>query len=88
MQPPPAAAAAVPGSGSAFEFDVATSVTALAEGRFIGEIQPGWDIGGNANGGYVLALACRALLEVSGKPDPVTVTAHYHAPGPPGPGAR
>jgi acyl-coenzyme A thioesterase PaaI-like protein len=85
MQPLPATAAAVPGSGSAFEFDVATSVTTLAEGRFTGEIQAGWDIGGNANGGYVLALACRALREVSGKPDPVTVTAHYLAPGPPGP---
>ena len=85
MQPPPAAAAAVPGSGRAFEFDVATSVTAVADGRFTGEIHAGWDIGGNANGGYVLALACRALREESGKPDPVTVTAHYLAPGPPGP---
>jgi acyl-CoA thioesterase len=67
------------------EFDVATSVTALANGHFAGEIHAGWDIGGNANGGYVLALTCRALREVSGKPDPVTVTAHYLAPGPPGP---
>ena len=76
MQPLPAAAAEVPGSGNASEFDVATSVTSLADGRFAGEIHAGWDIGGNANGGYVLALACRALREVSGKPDPVTVTAH------------
>ena len=87
MQPPPAAAAR---SGedrpsATHEFDVATAVTALGDGRYRGDIHPGWDIGGNANGGYVLAVVARAMRDSSGKPDPVTLTAHYLAPGPPGP---
>jgi acyl-CoA thioesterase len=54
-------------------------------GAWRGEIAPTWDIAGNANGGYLLAIAARALAEESGRPDPVTVTAHYLAPGRPGP---
>ena len=44
----------------------------------------GWDIGGNANGGYVLAIAGRAMADATGRP-PLTVTAHYLAPAPAGP---
>ncbi len=50
-----------------------------------GEIHEGWDIAGNANGGYLLAIAVRAMTEAIGRPDPVTVTGHYLAPGRPGP---
>lgn len=49
------------------------------------EIHDGWDIGGNANGGYLLALAANGLRSIADRPDPVTVTAHYLAPGRPGP---
>lgn len=42
-------------------------------------VQPGWDIGGNANGGYLLALAGRAMADAVGRP-PVTLTAHYLRP--------
>ena len=42
-------------------------------------------INGNANGGYLLALAARHMVAVSGRPHPVSVTAHYLAPGKPGP---
>jgi len=48
-------------------------------------IEPGWDIGGNANGGYLLVLAARAMAQATGRPDPVSVTAHYLRPGKPGP---
>ncbi|MGD9702987.1 MAG: thioesterase family protein [Acidimicrobiia bacterium] len=85
MHPPPTAAARVPDRGDGYEFDRATAVSALGDGRFAGVIHDGWDIGGNANGGYLLAIVGRALREVSGKPDPVTITAHYLAPGVPGP---
>jgi acyl-CoA thioesterase len=47
---------------------------------WVGEIDPGWNIGRNPNGGYTLALVARAMLEASGRPDPLTVTAHYVAP--------
>ncbi len=48
------------------------------------EIAEGWDIGGNANGGYVIALAARAMADAVGRP-PLTMTAHYLSPGKPGP---
>lgn len=63
------------------EFDVATEV--LEDGTCA--VHPGWDIGGNANGGYLLALAVNGLRRLAGRPDPVTVTGHYLAPGRPGP---
>jgi len=52
--------------------------------RFAAEVKPGWDIGGNANGGYLLAIAGRAMAEAVGRP-PVTLTAHYLRPAPAGP---
>jgi acyl-CoA thioesterase len=53
--------------------------------RWSGNIAEGWAIAGNANGGYVLSIAARAMTGALGRPDPVTVTAHYLAPGQPGP---
>jgi len=51
---------------------------------FSAEVKPGWDIGGNANGGYLMAIAGRAMAEAVGRP-PVTLTAHYLRPAPTGP---
>jgi acyl-coenzyme A thioesterase PaaI-like protein len=69
-------------------FAQATTVTQTAlsqgSGRFDAEVKPGWDIGGNANGGYLMAIAGRAMAETVGRP-PLTVTAHYLRPGPAGP---
>ena len=48
-------------------------------------IDPGWDIGGNTNGGYMLAIVGRALTAMCDRPDPVSVTAHYLTPGRHGP---
>src|SRR5215208_4631004 len=63
-----------------YEFDRATAIDEGGRGR----IHDGWDINGNANGGYLLALAGNGLRAVAGRPDPVSVTAHYLAPGKPG----
>ena len=65
-------------------FASATAVHGDGEGRYSTEIRPGWDIGGNANGGYLLSIAVRAMREATGRPDPVTVTGHYLFPGQPG----
>ena len=62
----------------------ATTDTGTHVVRFAGEVAPGWDIGGNANGGYLMAIAGRAMTEAVGRP-PVTLTAHYLRPATPGP---
>ena len=72
-------------SGTTGEFERATAVTAVGGGRFTAELAEGWDILGNVNGGYLLAVAGRALCAATERPDPITVTAHYLSPGRPGP---
>ena len=62
-----------------------TAVEPAGEDAFATEIRPGWDIAGNANGGYLLALAARAMARHCDRPDPVTISAHYLSPGKPGP---
>jgi acyl-CoA thioesterase len=64
----------------------AASAVALEEGnRYRGEVAPGWDIMGNADGGYLMAIAARAAAHAAGRPDPVSVTAHFMRPAAPGP---
>jgi acyl-CoA thioesterase len=66
-------------------FASATAVTARDDGTYAAEIAEGWEIAGNATGGYLLAIAARAVTVATGRPDPVTITAHFLAPGRPGP---
>jgi acyl-CoA thioesterase len=66
-------------------FDEATAVERVSENRFSGKIHDGWDIGGNANGGYLMALAARALMTASGRPDVISMTSHFLSPGRVGP---
>lgn len=70
-----------PGDELTFAFDGATQVRALGEGRYLAPIRPGWDIGGNANGGYLMALVARAMLDATGREHPVSMTMHFLAPG-------
>ncbi len=66
------------------EFAAATAVHRRDDGSYDARIVDGWDIGGNANGGYVIALAARAMADAVGRP-PLSLTAHYLSPGRPGP---
>jgi acyl-coenzyme A thioesterase PaaI-like protein len=66
-------------------FADATAVSRVGDGTYTAAVEPGWDIAGNANGGYLLAIGARALLDATGRPDPVSVTGHYLSPGTPGP---
>lgn len=66
------------------DFGRSTAVQLRGAGLYDAEIIDGWDIGGNANGGYVIAMAARAMADAVGRP-PLTVTAHYLSPGRPGP---
>lgn len=74
-------------------FANATAVTAMSSVRtdagqtvtsYAADVHPGWDIGGNANGGYLMAIAGRAMADAVGRP-PVTLTAHYLRPAGVGP---
>ena len=49
------------------------------------EIFDGWDIFGNAHGGVMQALAARALVDATQRPDVITITGHFLAPGRVGP---
>ncbi|MBA3982633.1 MAG: thioesterase family protein [Acidimicrobiia bacterium] len=83
-----------PAVTSEFERDTAVTrqdggVAAFTDGgfpavRFEAPVRAGWEIGQASNGGYLLALAARAMSEMAERP-PLTVTGHYLAPVPPGP---
>ena len=47
----------------------ASAVDAAGDGTWTATIQPGWDIRGNANGGYLMTVAARAMIEATGRPD-------------------
>jgi hypothetical protein len=65
-------------------FAQATHVERLDDSTYRATIHEGWDVGGNANGGYLLAIAGRAMADATGRP-PLTLTAHYLRPAPAGP---
>ncbi len=69
------------------EFDRDSEVTARPgePGVFDARLSAGWTIARAVNGGYLLAIAARALTRELPHPDPFTVTAHYLTPCDPGP---
>ena len=73
------------GAGEGHDFDRATSVEPVGDGLWAGTIADGWDIHGNANGGYVMAIAARAMSAACAREHPVSVTMHYLSPATPGP---
>ena len=74
----------------AFEFDTDTAVRpasgAPGPGRWFAHLTDRWDINDKPNGGYVLAVAVRAMAgAVPDHPHPFTVTGHYLRPSQSGP---
>jgi hypothetical protein len=79
------------------QFDDDTRVTRLGPAVdgpgdaavFSGHVHAAWNIGANPNGGYLLALAARALQQCTpAQPDPLSITVHYLRPGLGQPGGR
>lgn len=66
-------------------FLTATSVSLQSSNVFASEIHDGWDVMGNANGGYLMSLFGRAALLESQRRDLISVSAHFLSPGKPGP---
>jgi len=69
------------------EFDRDTAITPRdgEPGAYDTVLSAGWTIVRAVNGGYLLALAGRALAAALPHPDPLTVTSHYLTPSEPGP---
>ena len=67
---------------SSNRFDVESAVERVDLDRFTAACHAGWRvIGGVApNGGYLMAIAARAMAQRAERPDPVTLTAHFLAP--------
>ena len=61
-------------------FEQATAVTQTGAKCWSGEIAPGWRIGDVSNGGYLLAIAGRALSQALPHPDPLTINILFTAP--------
>ncbi len=68
-----------------FDFDRAIAATPLGDGAYDTPVEDRWDINGNANGGYLLALVANAMRAESQRAHPLSVTMHYLSPAPAGP---
>lgn len=63
-------------------FDDDIRVSPAGESRWAGRVDPGYNIGTNPNGGYLLAIAAAAMRAATpAHPDPLSLTAHYLKPG-------
>lgn len=67
------------------QFEQETAVEQVGENLYRGELCEGWRVGLVPNGGYVMAVAARALRAVLPHKDPLTVSAFYLAPTAVGP---
>ncbi len=51
------------------------------EGRYAARLHEGWDIMGITNGGYMMAIATRAMMHEADGRVPVSMTGHFLNPG-------
>jgi acyl-CoA thioesterase len=69
------------------EFDRATAIEHLGDGRYAGEVEDGWGAPPGPNGGYLAAIVVRAMQAVTapdGERQLRSLTAHYLRPAHPG----
>lgn len=68
------------------EFDRQIAVSPLGRGAYAADLAAGWAVGGGVNGGYLLSVIGNALrAELTGKPDPISLSAYYLSASVPGP---
>jgi hypothetical protein len=58
-------------------FDRDTAVAAVGDGRWRATVDDSWGTGHSPNGGFLAAVAARAAAAAAGRPDPLSVTAHF-----------
>jgi len=61
-------------------FDDETAIRVTGDHAWSCHLDRHWNIGETPNGGYALMPVLRALGELAGHPDPLTVTAHFLRP--------
>ncbi len=69
---------------SAFDRETAVAVAPDADpGRptWTASLSDAWNIGDNPNGGYLLSPMVQAIRSHTGRPDPLSLTAHFLRPG-------
>ncbi len=67
-------------------FETDTAVEQIGDGRWRGVVNDRYAIpGGSPNGGYVMAMAARAMAGAAQRPHPVSITAHFAGPADHGP---
>lgn len=62
-------------------FAAETAITPSGDGRWDARLSAAWTIADASNGGYALSPVLRALRELAGHPDPISVTTHFLRPG-------
>jgi acyl-CoA thioesterase len=65
------------------QLDDETAVQPTEHGIYTTRLSAAWNIGATPNGGYAMSSALRALVEVAGRPDPVSMTVHFLRPATP-----
>jgi glucose/arabinose dehydrogenase len=65
------------------QLDDDAAVHPTGDGTYTTRLSSAWNIGATPNGGYAMSSALRALVDVTGRPDPVSVTVHYLRPATP-----
>jgi acyl-CoA thioesterase len=63
-----------------FEFDADTAVKPTGDAAFTATVTDRWNTFAGPNGGYILAIAARALSESLPKPHPLSITGHFLRP--------
>ena len=63
------------------QFTDETAVERIDDDRWLAHVGDRWNIGANPNGGYLVAIARRALAALGPHRDPMSVTAHFLRPG-------
>jgi acyl-CoA thioesterase len=69
----------------AHEFDEDTALARIGDDTFTAAITDRWNTFAGLNGGYILAIAARALGETLPKPHPLGITGHFLRPPVAGP---
>ena len=62
------------------QFELETAITPAGPDTWTTHLHGAWNIGHHSNGGYAMVPVLRALGELSGQSDPITVTTHYLRP--------